>query len=42
MTDFVCAPWMFVNVPDGTPDDQALADRLGAVQWFAEEIVQKV
>lgn len=42
VTDFVCAPWMFVNVPDGTPDDQALADRLGAVQWFAEEIVQKV
>ncbi|HEX3794504.1 MAG TPA: TIGR03619 family F420-dependent LLM class oxidoreductase [Acidimicrobiales bacterium] len=42
VTDFVCAPWMFVTVEPGTPDDKALADRLGAVQWFADEIVHKV
>ena len=42
VTEFVCAPWMFVKVPPGTPDDKALADRLGAVHWFAEEIVAKI
>ena len=42
VTDFVCAPWMFVTVEPGTPDDKALADRLGAVKWFADEIVGKV
>jgi probable F420-dependent oxidoreductase len=42
VTDFVCAPWMFVNVDPGTPDEEALASRLGAVQWFADEIVHKV
>ena len=42
VTDFVCAPWMFVNVAPGTPDDEALAARLGPVHWFAEEIVAKV
>jgi probable F420-dependent oxidoreductase len=40
--DFVCAPWMFVRVPPGTPDDKALADRLDAVKRFADEIVTKV
>ena len=24
VTDFVCAPWMFVDVAPGTPDDEAL------------------
>jgi probable F420-dependent oxidoreductase len=42
VTDFVCAPWMFVNVAPGTPDGDALEARLGAVRWFAEEIVAKV
>jgi alkanesulfonate monooxygenase SsuD/methylene tetrahydromethanopterin reductase-like flavin-dependent oxidoreductase (luciferase family) len=42
VTDFVCAPWMFVNVDRRTPDDQALAERLGAVARFAEEFVHKV
>jgi probable F420-dependent oxidoreductase len=42
VTDFVCAPWMFVPVEPGTPDDKALAERLGAVQWFADEFVAKV
>jgi probable F420-dependent oxidoreductase len=42
VTDFVCAPWMFVDVAPGTPDDEALHARLGAVRWFAEDIVQKV
>jgi probable F420-dependent oxidoreductase len=41
VTDFVCAPWMFVDIPPGTPDDQALSDRLGAVKWFAEDIIAK-
>jgi probable F420-dependent oxidoreductase len=42
VTDIICAPWMFVKVDPGTPDDKALADRLGAVTWFAEEFVAKV
>jgi probable F420-dependent oxidoreductase len=42
VTDFVCAPWMFVKVDPHTPADQALADRLGAVTWFAEEILGKL
>ena len=42
VTDFVCAPWMFVKVEPGAPDDKALAERLGAVEWFADEIVAKV
>jgi probable F420-dependent oxidoreductase len=42
VTDFVCAPWMFVNVEPGTPDDRALADRLDAVERFADEFVRKV
>jgi probable F420-dependent oxidoreductase len=42
VTDFVCAPWMFIRVEPGTPDDKALADRLGAVRWFADEFVAKV
>ena len=42
VTDFVCAPWMFVDVAPGTPDAEALSARLGAVRWFADEIVAKV
>jgi probable F420-dependent oxidoreductase len=42
VTDFVCAPWMFVDVEPGTPDPEALTNRLAAVRWFAEEIVAKV
>ena len=42
VTDFVCAPWMFVDVAPGTPDDEAIAQRLGAVEWFATEILDKV
>jgi probable F420-dependent oxidoreductase len=42
VTDFVCAPWMFIDVEPGTPDDQAVSARLGAVEWFAEEIIAKV
>jgi probable F420-dependent oxidoreductase len=42
VTDFVCAPWMFVEVDPATPDDEALAQRVGAVEWFAREIVEKV
>jgi probable F420-dependent oxidoreductase len=40
--DFVCAPWMFVKPDPGAPDEKLLADRLGAVQRFAELIVTKV
>ena len=29
VTDFVCAPWMGVNVAPGTPETEALAARLG-------------
>jgi probable F420-dependent oxidoreductase len=42
VTDFVCAPWMFVDVPPGTPDGEAVAARIDAVRWFADEIVAKV
>jgi hypothetical protein len=42
VTDLVCAPWMFVDVAPGTPDAEALSARLGAVQWFAEDIIARV
>ena len=42
VTDFVCAPWMFVDVKPGMPDEEALEARLGAVRWFAEEIIARV
>ena len=42
VTDFVCAPWMFVDVAPGTPDADAMEARIGAVRWFADEIVSKV
>ena len=42
VTDIVCAPWMFVDVTPGTSEDEALAARLGAVRWFADEIIAKV
>jgi len=42
VTDFVCAPWMFVDVAPGTPDGEAMAARIDAARWFAEEIVAKV
>jgi alkanesulfonate monooxygenase SsuD/methylene tetrahydromethanopterin reductase-like flavin-dependent oxidoreductase (luciferase family) len=41
VTDFVCAPWMFVKVAPGT-DDEAFSARLGAVRWFADEVIAKV
>jgi probable F420-dependent oxidoreductase len=42
VTDIVCAPWMFTRVaPDATPE-QALAARIGACEWFAENIVAKL
>jgi probable F420-dependent oxidoreductase len=42
VTDFVCAPWMGVEVGADVPEDKALAQRLGAVEWFAEEILEKI
>ena len=42
VTDIVCAPWMFVDVMPGTPNHEALAARLGAVQWFADDIIAKI
>jgi len=42
VTDFVCAPWMFVTVAPGAPGDKALSDRLAAVRWFADEILDKL
>jgi probable F420-dependent oxidoreductase len=42
VTDFVCAPWMFVDVAPGTPDDEALSARLAAVRWFADHVIAKV
>jgi probable F420-dependent oxidoreductase len=42
VTDFVCAPWMFVDVAPGTPDDEARSARLAAVKWFSEAVVAKV
>jgi probable F420-dependent oxidoreductase len=42
VTDFVCAPWMFVDVAPGTPDDEALSARLAAVKWFADDVIAKV
>jgi hypothetical protein len=31
-----------VPVADGTPDDEAVTARLGAVKWFADEILEKM
>ena len=42
VTDFVCAPWMGVTVRPDTPDDKALAQRVDAVERFAEEILEKI
>jgi len=42
VNDFVCAPWMFVDVATGTPDDEALSARLSAVRWFADNVIAKV
>ena len=42
VTDFVCAPWMFVATDRSTPEDKALSDRIDAVKWFAEEILDKL
>ena len=42
VTDLVCAPWMFVPVKEGTPDDRVLKDRLAACEWFAERFVAKM
>jgi len=42
VTDFVCAPWMFVATDASTPEDKALSDRIDAVKWFAEEILDKL
>ncbi|HMD44664.1 MAG TPA: TIGR03619 family F420-dependent LLM class oxidoreductase [Acidimicrobiales bacterium] len=42
VTDLICAPWMGLSVPDGTPTDEALAQRRAACEWFAERIVAKM
>ena len=42
VTDILCAPWMVVDVAPGTPDAEALSARLGAVRWFADEILAKI
>jgi len=42
VTDMVCAPWMFTRIAPGTPDDETLATRLGACEWFADTIVSKL
>ena len=42
VTDFVFAPWMFVDVAPGASEDEALAARLPTVRWFADEIIAKV
>ena len=43
VTDFVCAPWMFVDVGAGRrPTTRRWRHASGAVRWFAEEIVARV
>ena len=42
VTDFVCAPWMFVTVEPGTPDDKALSDRLGRGQVVRRRDLDKL
>jgi probable F420-dependent oxidoreductase len=42
VTDFVCAPWMFVADDPGASDETMLSRRIGAVTKFAEEYVAKV
>jgi probable F420-dependent oxidoreductase len=42
VTDIVCAPWMFVPVAGDATPAQLLADRIGACERFAEQIVAKL
>jgi probable F420-dependent oxidoreductase len=42
VTDMVCAPWMFTPMELGVTPEQALATRIGACEWFAEQIVAKM
>ena len=42
VTDMVCAPWMFTRLAEDTPAPEALAARVGACEWFAENIVAKL
>ena len=42
VTDLVCAPWMFTKVAAGARPEQVLATRIGACEWFAENIIAKL
>ncbi len=42
VTDMVCAPWMGVRPDAGADPAALLARRIGACEWFAEQIVAKL
>jgi probable F420-dependent oxidoreductase len=42
VTDLVCAPWMFTPMAADATDEQALAARVGACEWFADNVVSRL
>ncbi len=42
VSDIVCAPWMFTKIEPDATEEQALAARIQACEWFAEKIVSKL
>ena len=42
VTDMLCAPWMSVQLPPGTPSDVLLTARVEACERFSDEVIAKV
>jgi alkanesulfonate monooxygenase SsuD/methylene tetrahydromethanopterin reductase-like flavin-dependent oxidoreductase (luciferase family) len=42
VTDMLCAPWMSVQLPPGTPADRLLTARVEACERFSDEVIAKV
>jgi probable F420-dependent oxidoreductase len=42
VSDMLCAPWMAVHLPDGTPAGELRKARVEACERFAEEVIAKV
>lgn len=42
VTDLVCAPWMFTPIAADATDEQILAARVAACEWFADNVVSRL
>lgn len=42
VSDMLCAPWMSVRLPEGTPAEELRKARVEACERFAEEVIAKV